>query len=171
MGETLHRLVSKVCCLAVRSALPDVFLPFGHVGVGVSGGLEAAIHSLRTILSTLGSKLDLWRIYQMPLMSIVVLPSYLDVNLFFLSFLLGFNGVTVVQGSCILDPTIFYPILESSRVTLWGPFCSHWSSLTICPLAPPLMVCFTFCLDWLSPCIGNFFGFSPTSWSWIWSVS
>ena len=34
-------------------------LPFGQVGVGVPGGLEAAIHSLRTILSTLGAKSDL----------------------------------------------------------------------------------------------------------------
>ena len=36
VGETLRRLVSKVCYLAVCSALPDVFLPFGQVGVGVS---------------------------------------------------------------------------------------------------------------------------------------
>ena len=51
-GETLRRLVSKVCCLSVRSSLPDLLLPFGQVGVGVPGGLEAAGHSLRTILST-----------------------------------------------------------------------------------------------------------------------
>ena len=85
----------------------------------------------------------------MPLMSAVVLPSCVDVNLFFLSVLLGFNGVTVVQGSCVLDRTVFYPLLESSRVTLWGPFCSYWSFLTICPLAPPLMVCFTSCGIWM----------------------
>ena len=41
-----------MCCLSVRSSLPDLLLPFGQVGVGVPGGLEAAVHSLRTILST-----------------------------------------------------------------------------------------------------------------------
>ena len=55
VGETLRRLVSKVCCFSVRSSLPDLLLPFGQVGVGISGGLEASVHSLRTILSTLGS--------------------------------------------------------------------------------------------------------------------
>ena len=59
VGETLRHLVSKVCCLAVRSALLDVFLSFGHVGVGVSGGLEAAIHSLHTILSKIRSLVDM----------------------------------------------------------------------------------------------------------------
>ena len=55
VGKTLHRLVSKVCCFSVRLSLPDLLLPFGQVGVGISGGLEAYVHSLRTILSTLGS--------------------------------------------------------------------------------------------------------------------
>ena len=32
--------------LVVRSRLPEVFLPFGQVGVGISGGLEAAIYSV-----------------------------------------------------------------------------------------------------------------------------
>ena len=55
VGETLCRLVSKVCCLSVRSLLPDLLLPFGQVGVGISGGLEAAVHSMRSILSLYGS--------------------------------------------------------------------------------------------------------------------
>ena len=55
VGETLRRLVSKVCCLSVRSLLPDLLLPFGQVGVGISGGLEAAVHSMRSILSLYGS--------------------------------------------------------------------------------------------------------------------
>ena len=59
VGETLRCLVSKVCCFAIRPALPDTFLPFGQVGVGVSGGLEAAVHSLRTILLTVGFNPDL----------------------------------------------------------------------------------------------------------------
>ena len=55
VGETLHHLVSKVCCLAVLVALPGIFLSFGQVGVWIPGGLEAAIHSLRTIISSVGS--------------------------------------------------------------------------------------------------------------------
>ena len=55
VGGTLRRLVSKVCCFSVYSSLPDLLLPFGQVGVGISGRLEASVHSLRTILSTLGS--------------------------------------------------------------------------------------------------------------------
>ena len=55
VGETLRRLVSKVCCLSVRSLLPDLLLPFGQVGVGISGGLEAAVHSMHSILSLYGS--------------------------------------------------------------------------------------------------------------------
>ena len=43
--ETIRRLVSRVCCLSVRDDLPDLFLPHGQVGVGIKGGLEAAIHS------------------------------------------------------------------------------------------------------------------------------
>ena len=52
VGETLRRLVSKVCYLSVHSSLPELLLPFGQVGVDVPGGLEAAVHSLHTILST-----------------------------------------------------------------------------------------------------------------------
>ena len=48
--ETIRRLVSRVCCLSVRDGLPDLFLPHGQVGVGVKGGLEAAIHSFRHYL-------------------------------------------------------------------------------------------------------------------------
>ena len=55
VGETLRRLVSKVCCFSVCLSLPDLLLPFGQVGVGISGGLEASVHSLHIILSTLGS--------------------------------------------------------------------------------------------------------------------
>ena len=124
VGETLRCLVSTVCCLAVRSTLPDVFPPFGQVKVGVSGGLEAPIHSLCTILSTLGSKLDLCclKVDMSNAFNEYSHSSFLSrCKSVFLSFLVEFNGVTVVQGSCVLDPTIFYPLLESSRVTLGAP--------------------------------------------------
>ena len=41
--------------MSVRSLLPDLLLPFGQVGVGISGGLEAAVHPMRSILSLYGS--------------------------------------------------------------------------------------------------------------------
>ena len=125
VGETLHRLVSKVCCFAIRPTLPDTFLPFGQVGVGVSGDLEAVVHSLRTILSTVGSNPDLCCICLMLLMNVVILPSCLGVSLFFLSFLLGFNGAIVVLGSCALDLIAFCPPLAFSRVTRWILFFFH----------------------------------------------
>ena len=47
MCETIRHLVSCVCCLFVRDDLPDLFLPYGQVGVGIKGWLEAAVHSFR----------------------------------------------------------------------------------------------------------------------------
>ena len=47
VGEVIRRLASRLCCLVVRPSLPNVFLPYGQVGVGISGGLEAAIHVTR----------------------------------------------------------------------------------------------------------------------------
>jgi len=47
VGEVVRRLASRLCCLAVRPSLPGVFLPYGQVGVGIPGGLEAAIHGTR----------------------------------------------------------------------------------------------------------------------------
>jgi len=38
-------LTSCFCYFAVQSSLPKVFLLFGQVGVGISGGREAAISS------------------------------------------------------------------------------------------------------------------------------
>ena len=46
--ETTRCLVSHVCCLSICNKLPDLFLPYGQVGVGIKGGLEAAIHSFRS---------------------------------------------------------------------------------------------------------------------------
>ena len=50
VGEVLRRLASRLCCSAVRSRLPDTFIPYGQVGVGIKGGLEAAIHVSRTFI-------------------------------------------------------------------------------------------------------------------------
>jgi len=59
VGEVLRRLVGRVSCAAARSRLPDLFLPYGQVGVGVRGGLEAAVHSLRSFITAHGHKEDL----------------------------------------------------------------------------------------------------------------
>ena len=48
--KTLRRLIICVYCSAVKSQLPDVFLPCGQVGVGTSGDLEAAVHSLSSFI-------------------------------------------------------------------------------------------------------------------------
>ena len=37
----------------------NLFLSFGQVGVGIPGGLEAVVHSLCTVLSSLGTDGDL----------------------------------------------------------------------------------------------------------------
>ena len=34
--------------------MADTFLPYGQVGVGVKGGLEAAVHGLRKLITDLG---------------------------------------------------------------------------------------------------------------------
>ena len=45
VGETFRPLVSRICCLAVRPDLPDTFIPYGQLGVGIPSGIETAIHS------------------------------------------------------------------------------------------------------------------------------
>ncbi len=56
VGEMLHRLASKLCCLIVKSKLPDILIPFGQVGVGIK---EAAIHISRGLIHEFGSLDDL----------------------------------------------------------------------------------------------------------------
>ena len=59
VGEVVRRLTSRLCCSAVRQNCPDVFLRTGQIGVGIHGGLEAAVHSLSTVLDSQGSNPDL----------------------------------------------------------------------------------------------------------------
>ena len=54
VGEVLRHLVSRICCAAVKSKLLDIFLPYGQVGVGIRGGLEAAVHSLSSFIGAHG---------------------------------------------------------------------------------------------------------------------
>ena len=55
VSEVLRRLISRLCCWAVKSELPDIFLPYGQIGVGVPGGLDAAVHALSSYITTHGS--------------------------------------------------------------------------------------------------------------------
>ena len=66
-GEVIRRLVSPICITAVKPRLQEVFLPYGQVGVGVRGGLEAASHTLNSYITINNSrvnlccfKVDLW---------------------------------------------------------------------------------------------------------------
>ena len=52
VGEVIRRLVSRICCTAVKPRLQEVFLPYGLVEGGVCGGLEAAIHTLKSYITT-----------------------------------------------------------------------------------------------------------------------
>ena len=55
VGDVLRRLASKLCCSAVRPSLPDTFLPYGQVGVGIKGRLEAAVYGVRKFLKTVAT--------------------------------------------------------------------------------------------------------------------
>ena len=54
VGETLRRLVSKCLNFAVRKDAESTLAP-SQVGVGVRGGCEAAIHSVRSVVDLHGS--------------------------------------------------------------------------------------------------------------------
>ena len=122
VGETLCHLVSKVCCLTVRGALPGFFLPFDQVRMGVP---EAAVHSLCTTTLTVGSHSHLCCLKLDMTLSNALNECSLFVSQFFLSSYLcsyQWNGVTVLQGSYILVHAIFRPPLGFNKVTLWVPF-------------------------------------------------
>ena len=59
IGEVIRCLASQLCCKAVHSLLPDIFLPYHQVGVGIRGGLEAAFHSVNRFLEAHGLEEDL----------------------------------------------------------------------------------------------------------------
>ena len=59
VGDTFRHLVIKICCSVVRSRLPKFFIPYGQVGVGVQGGLEAAIYAVRCCLQLHSADPDL----------------------------------------------------------------------------------------------------------------
>ena len=70
VGEVIRRLVSQICCTAVKPHLQEVFLPYGQVGLGVRGGLEAASHTLKFYITTNSSreiyaisKVDMWNAF------------------------------------------------------------------------------------------------------------
>ena len=52
VGETIRRLVSRLCCLSVRPRLEELLLPYGQVRVGITGGLEVGVHTVRSFIDT-----------------------------------------------------------------------------------------------------------------------
>ena len=59
IGEVLRQLISRICCTSVQSKLPDIFLPYGQVGVRTPGGFEVAVHSLNSCIFQHGKDPDL----------------------------------------------------------------------------------------------------------------
>ena len=51
VGDVFRSLVSRLCCTAIKSDLLSFFIPYGQVGVGVKGGMRAAVHALRLYIS------------------------------------------------------------------------------------------------------------------------
>ena len=59
VGETFRRLASCICCNAVKPNLLSLLLPKGQIGVGICGGLEAAIHVTQKFLHKFSHTPDL----------------------------------------------------------------------------------------------------------------
>ena len=58
VGDVLCRLASRICCAFIKDRLPDVFVPYDQIGVGLKGGLEAAIHSMRSFIDATSARED-----------------------------------------------------------------------------------------------------------------
>ena len=64
--------------MSVRSCLPDIFLPYDQVGVGVRGGMEAAIHIKRSYIAANSDREDFCCVkvdFRNALMNVTVLVS------------------------------------------------------------------------------------------------
>ena len=75
---------SCLCCLSVKDDLPNLFLPYGQVGVGIKGWLEAAIHSFRhlKVWRDLGpGLLDISHVYQYTSIHIMCIHQYTYVGI------------------------------------------------------------------------------------------
>ena len=57
VGEIFRCLASKICCQYIKANLPQFFIPDGHLGVRIKGGLEAIIHSARFIIDKFHTKI------------------------------------------------------------------------------------------------------------------
>ena len=40
VGDGFRRLARTICCAFIRNRLPDVFVPYGQVGVGLKGEVQ-----------------------------------------------------------------------------------------------------------------------------------
>ena len=59
VDETIRRLASRLCCAATKPHLEELLLLYGQIGVTVKGGLEAAVHTVRSFISCHSSEEDL----------------------------------------------------------------------------------------------------------------
>lgn len=59
VGDTFRRLASRLCCASLKPSLPAFFIPRNQLGVGIPGGLEAAIHSTRLSITQLAHRTDM----------------------------------------------------------------------------------------------------------------
>ena len=118
VGEVLRWLASRLCCFAVRPSLPGVFLPYGQVGVGIRGGLEAAIHVTRHYISLNASdstlallKIDMKNAFnecsRSAFFSRVGVESYP-----------GLDGAILNLQNCVLAHGVSWPPLGYNRVIL-----------------------------------------------------
>ena len=108
--------------MAVRSKLPDVFIPTGQVGVGIKGGLEAAIHCLPSFIESHADDQDfccLKLISQMLSMSVSESP-FSDVYILnFRNYSHGLNGHITAMENFALGMTSLDHQGEFSKETLW----------------------------------------------------
>jgi len=112
VSEVLQCIASQLCCLAVRPSLP------GALGVGIPGGLEAAIHATHHYISQNNSdstfallKIDMKNSAVCQLSSPVLTMSSQQ-------FLLGLSGVILNLLSYILAQDISMLPLGCSKVIL-----------------------------------------------------
>ena len=136
VGELLRRLVGKCLMASVREEARHYFWP-SQVGVGVKGGAEKAVHTVRAWMQRNSSssqkvlvKLDFANAFNCVSRQ-VALREVVSLRPSFLVWPVLPPGVTKCPAACGLVLSLWSPRLEYSKATLSGP-CSllqpstHW---------------------------------------------
>ena len=136
VGE-VNRHLARLCCIAVRSSFPGVFLPYGLVGVGIPGDLETPIHVTHYYINHHASdsslaplKIDMRNVFNEYTLYIVVLLFLNALLIIFWRFQLGSNGATLNQLSSALALDVSLPPLVYNKVISWA-LCFFLSFVTI----------------------------------------